>query len=242
MNHKKCILLLFGLTLLGCRDSCQKGQPSEHKAEAPLPSNNIDTENHIIFKETEIPTKRGAVQFVFDDFVLEIEELEVFSNQGVQNKIYAIQDTVKVYIDIETRLNWQKMSIYPKRKGRFKMYQAHQNTLALSVEGEFCDLTDWKNFQSEWKQLKKKDEKFTLHKYSLDDHRKFLDLDMEEVRQALRVHCGDNWADYIKDAKSPNESPCWVSISNIYLKVVYFSASRQPPKESIIVIEVPMGV
>ena len=49
----------------------------------------------------EIPIKRGAVQFIFDDFLLEIEELEVFSNQGPQNKIYAIQDTIKVYIDIE---------------------------------------------------------------------------------------------------------------------------------------------
>jgi hypothetical protein len=241
MNHIKCILLLFGLTLLGCRDSCQKGQPSEHKTAVPLPLKNVDKGNDIIL-EMEIPIKRGAVQFAFDDFLLEIEELEVFSNQGPQNKIYAIQDTIKVYVDIETRLNWQKMSIYPKREGSFKLYQAHQNTLAVSKEGEYCDLIDWKNFQSKWKELKKKDEKFTLYKYSLDDHRKFLDLDMKEIRQALRVHCGDNWADYIKDAKSPNESPCWVSISNIYLKVVYFSASGQPPKESIIVIEVPMGV
>ena len=108
-------------------------------------------------------------------------------------------------------------------------------------EGPHCDLTEWKHYNSKWKELRIIDGEFITASYRETDWEKFIEVNMNELREAVRNQCGDRWAEQIKDIKSPNEYPCGVSTSRIFLKIEWINLLENIKSEQIISFEIPMG-
>jgi len=70
---------------------------------------------------------------------------------------------------------------------------------------------------------------------------KFITVDMNELKEAVRNQCGNEWTEHIKDVKSPTEYPCGINTNRILLKIEFSSQANEITKERIILFEIPMG-
>lgn len=108
-------------------------------------------------------------------------------------------------------------------------------------EGPHCDLTEWKHFDSERKELEISANQFLADSYSEKDWEAFIVVIMDELRVAVKKECGDRWSELIKDVKAPNEYPCGVSTSRIFIKIELSKKANETVLERIRSFEIPMG-
>ena len=148
-------------------------------------------------------------------------------------------DTIFVESQLGERVEGSLMKIVPKNGEDFVIYQSHINNLSIMNEGPHCDLVDWKYYQSEPTRLETKNGVFIADAYLPADYSKFVDVNMEEFRQAVEEHCGADWRALIEDIDRPTKYPSGVMLSTIVLKVVYSMDGEE--KEQLIYVEVPMG-
>lgn len=179
------------------------------------------------------------LQINFKEFMLEIDSLEYWDEGGKLKELQ--EDTARVYLELSATIQGQKLRINQLKKGEIKIFQRFENSVTIMGEGPHCDLTEWEHYYSEWKELKIDRGEFVADKYSDEDWEKFIDVDMNEFREAVRKHCGDGWADMITGTKSPNEYPSGVSHSRIFLKVLFTDHITESTNERIISFEIPMG-
>ena len=192
--------------------------------------------NFISFSQDSIV---GTIQLTFQDFELEIDRISVWDEEG---KLKLIQkDTAVVYLELGESIEGQKIKINTKKNFVFKVYQRFENSVTVMDEGPHCDLIEWKHYNSNWKELRITEGEFITASYRETDWEKFIEVNMNELREAVRNQCGDRWAEHIKDVKSPNEYPCGVSASRIFLKIEWINLLENIKSEQIISFEIPMG-
>ncbi|MDO5979133.1 SH3 domain-containing protein [Flavivirga spongiicola] len=183
--------------------------------------------------ETEL---RKRFKINLDTFTLTVDSLEAWASK-------TNQDTVNIDIDLGETIEGKIIRIkHHIDYKNIQLFQRHENSITIMDEGPHCDLTDWKHYYSSWKPLKSisKDNQFKTNSYSEEAWNKFIKIDINEFKQAVKTHCGENWATLIKDVKTVNTYPSGVSISTIYLKVI-FTKMNDEKIEKIIAFGIPMG-
>lgn len=246
MNRKMKIerFLILMLAILSCSEN--KSNSSENVAENEIFKAENQDDSIITEKKTPPkPSTKGAttaehvIRLNFEEFVVEIDSLEAWGKEGSLKKV--LHDTAKVYLEIGETIEGRRVRVIPQKEGEIKLYQLFENSITVMREGPHCDLTDWKHYHSEWKELTINNGEFLTDSYSEKDRTKFIDIDMNELREAVRNQCGDEWAEHIKDVQSPTEYPCGVNTNRIYLRVEFTGQDDGILKESIISFEIPMG-
>ncbi|AUP79636.1 SH3 domain-containing protein [Flavivirga eckloniae] len=205
----------------------------------------------IITKEDDYSTEIG---YVFNGYLTEeklkkrfkvgFDELFSLSVDG----LYAFvlkenKDTIDVALELGESIEEKNIRIKHHTDYKdIKVFQRYVNSVSIMNEGPHCDLLDWKSYYSSWVPLKplKALNQFKTNSYTDDAWGKFKDVDINAFKQAVKTHCGDDWAELVKHVKSINEYPAVVSMSHISLKVV-FTTMNDEKIEKIIVFEIPMG-
>jgi len=239
----KFLIIIISLTLFACGqnkkdNSVNKTEPETKDIAIIDESENPELEQ-IEKKVIEIETNENSLLLRFKEFELIIDNIEIWDDE---KKLKDIQkDSAIVYLELGETIEGQEIKLIQKKEGTIKIYQRFENSLTVMDEGPHCDLTEWKHYNSEWKKLTITDGKILTNSYSESDWEKFIEIDMNELREAVKKHCGERWSEHIKDIKSPTEYPSGVSTSRIFLKFEFTDKETNKLLERIISFEIPMG-
>lgn len=179
------------------------------------------------------------IEIEFQDFSLQME-LEFWDeNKNLKN---VQNDTVKVYLELGETPEGGKIKIKQSKFKKIEIFQRHENSITIMDEGKHCDLTQWKNYYSDWKKLDfdLTENIFVSDSYERDDWERFIDIDINELKKAVEKECGGYWSEHIKDIKTVNEYPSGVSMSRIFLKLL-LTDKNDSVVEKTIEFEIPMG-
>jgi len=120
--------------------------------------------------------------------------------------------------------------------------ESYETSLTIMDEGPHCDLTEWEHFIDNWRPLHKNHlEEYPLYTYSDKESEKFPNVSAQQIQAAVKKHCGNEWADKIKNIKSPNEYPSGVSISRYYIRISGKRKDNGVSFQKTLVINSPMG-
>jgi hypothetical protein len=130
---------------------------------------------------------------------------------------------------------------YPNDFREFKIEQQFETSMSVSDEGPHMDLTDWKHYTSDWKEIKRLEgNRFLTSKISESDYDRFPKVTRKEIYKAVLKNGGKRWADYSRSCKTANDYPCLVSVSRISFRIM----AKENGKWNIIHkinVFVPMG-
>lgn len=227
MKLRNHIILLVALILLGCNEDKKRATDQDEKE---IVESKTDKMSQLI---------DNSIKIAFKEFVIEMDSIAVWDEEGKLKEQQ--KDTARVYLELGETIEGQTLKIQEVKKGTIRIYQRYENSVTVMNEGPHCDLTEWKHYNSDWKELEINNGKFLTDSYSEADRDRFIEVDMNELREALRVQCGDDWAEYVKDAKSPNDPPCDVGISRIFLKITFSEQGAGEAIERIVSFEIQMG-
>lgn len=234
---------MLTLVLIGCEEA-KKPSTNPNENESSTTTKKADTsiveQGEILqSSENEPLINDKLLQIRFEEFTIEIDSLEIWDEQG---KLKDQQkDTAIIQLELGATIEGQKLKVRSKKKGKIRIYQRFENSVTVMNEGPHCDLTEWKHYNSEWKELKIENGQFLTDTYTEKDWGKFIKVDMNELREAVNEQCGDEWAKHLTNVKSPTEYPCGVSTSRIFLKIVFSEPETKKLIERIISFQIPMG-
>ena len=183
---------------------------------------------------------KKRVKISFEEFVVIIDSLNAYPLKETHQ---TEQDTVSMAIELgETPENKIIRVKHLQDYSKIEIFQKHENSITIMDEGPHCDLINWKHYTSSWKPLKSisKYKKFKTNAYLKKDWNTFIDINLEDLKAAVKNTCGDRWANLIKDAQSISDYPIGISISKIYLRVIMTDLDGDKI-EKIIAFEIPMG-
>lgn len=187
------------------------------------------------FLVTEKLMKR--LQINFPDFTFEMDYTETMEETfKIQN------DTAYVTLDLSGTLEGKFLKIFHKKYQKVEVFQCYENSVTIMDEGPHCDLTEWKHYYSEWKELPYFSDKnsFKTFKHSEQDSERFISIKIEELKKAVANFCGERWSNLINNIKHANEYPSGITTSRILLKIILTDKNNHITKK-LIVFELPMG-
>lgn len=176
----------------------------------------------------------------FKEFSASINRLIIYNED---NKIAGIQtDTVAVYAELGETIEGQLITILNDQLTDLTVEQRYETSVTIMHDGPHCDLTDWKHFCSDWKQLQKNNRgQFICDKYSEKEDEKFPEISIDDLKQEVKEQCGDMWFEFVENIKTPNEYPSSVNISRYYLRITAQRKDNGQTVTKLIIIEMPMG-
>lgn len=176
----------------------------------------------------------------FDKLSIQIDNIEVWDENEILKNIQ--KDTVIIDLDIGEILTGDTIKIINSGYDQINIFQRIENSVTIMNEGPHCDLLDWKHYYSDWIEIENINKnQFQAIKLTTEQMEKFLPVDLEEFINAVSLHCGESWAELIKNVKSVTEYHCGISTSRIFLKLVLKDNKNNKSVEKLIVFEVPMG-
>ena len=179
------------------------------------------------------------IEMVFDDLTL-VMDLGTWKVMDYGSTV--LGDTARVYLDLgdtpENKLFTLKHTEYKE----VRIFQRHENSVSISQEGPHCDLFDWKHYYSDWQELEfdPVENRFTSNSYNQNDWRKFIEVEIDELIEAVELTCGEEWSQLLGHISDVNEYPSGVSMSKIIIKLI-LTKKDESVQEKIIEFEIPMG-
>ncbi|WP_282126297.1 hypothetical protein [Marinifilum flexuosum] len=214
--------------------------PSMHEKYWPVSlSENDMLELDKELKQVDTTAKNG-ISIKFEEFTLLIDDIEVWEEGGELNQTHG--DTVKVYPEIGEILGGNSMRIITTKYSNIEIFQRFENSITIMNEGPHCDMLEWKHYTSDWKKVEKYEEfSYTSNSISEEQMEKFIPVDLDEFKEAVKEHCGEGWAELVKDVTSVTEYPCGVGTSKIELRIRLSNPVDDKIIEKIIQFDIAMG-
>ena len=216
-----------------------------------------DGQESIIGKWVEIQEIEGhQTGFVFNGYLtseflkkrIEIKfpdlsiQMEIYPEYDEVGDVISQNDTARVYLGLTETPEGKKIKLKHSNFKKIEVFQRYENSITIMDEGPHCDLTEWKHYYSEWKKLEFNsiNNSFVSDSYEEKDGKKFLDIDITELKKVVGKRCGDYWEQLIQNIKNVNEYPSGVTMSKIFLKIL-LTDENGSVTEKIIEFELPMG-
>lgn len=204
----------------------------------------LDSTQKVIvnFKEQKVPKynpNSKKIKIQFSDFSISFDSIEVWDED---NKLRQVQkDTATVYLELGESIENITIKIIQNKFDKVKIYQRHENSITIMDEGPHCDLINWKHYYSDWKLLKSDDDIFITDSYSESDGAKFIPISTKELIEAVKIHCGKKWSEYVKNVETLYDYPSGVGMSRIFFKIVLENTKTKEKQKKTISFEIPMG-
>jgi len=201
----------------------------------------ISFENFDIYAQTEIQgftPSEDDLHLKFSEFELLIDSLDYWDEEDELKELQS--DRANIYLELGESIVGKSIKITSLKNKDIRVYQCYENSITVMREGPHCDLLNWKHYTSDWVELTIKGESFITNTYSEKEWNKFDEVDISEFIEAVKEHCGDDWANHVKDIKSVKEYPSAVGVSKILLKIEILNEDESISNK-IIAFEIPMG-
>jgi len=115
-----------------------------------------------------------------------------------------------------------------------KILQSFQNTMNIIGEDLRCDLTEWKQFNSQWKPIKKiNNTKFQTLSYSKTDTQQFVPIKIEDLKAIVADKCGTEWEKSIEKITNINQFPISISTNQVFLKFILTDLDNNVTEKTI---------
>ncbi|MBG6109479.1 hypothetical protein H4V97_002834 [Flavobacterium sp. CG_23.5] len=235
------IIILTITTLCSCNNSSTNKTETNQNGSIVNDTTNISNQPNnstIIAKDDEEADTITTIKF--NELSISINRLIIYDEE---RKIDQIQkDTVEIYAELGETIEGQLISISSDQLTNLVIEQRYETSVTIMNEGPHCDLTDWKHFYSDWKQLQVNNTgQFTCDKYSEKENEKFPKISIDDLKQKVKEQCGDEWLKLVEKVKTPTEYPSGVGISRYHLRVTGKRKDNGQTVTKLIVIETPMG-
>lgn len=101
-----------------------------------------------------------------------------------------------------------------------RVEQCMQTSVTIMNEGPHCDMTNWLHHTTEWHTISENDSGYyVLKNYNEKDCKKFPDVSVNQLKEAARKYCGDEWANTINSIQNINEYPCEVGMNKVIVRI-----------------------
>lgn len=226
--------------------SCNNPSISQQKRDVKQSEHPIDGEVAISQQQIDTaPTSHTAnnvkatTAIRFNEFVVSIQGMAIFDPEKMDQQQ---RDTIEIDAEVGESIEGSYISILNDQISDLKVEQRYETSVTIMNEGPHCDLTDWKHFNSDWKSLKQnRSGLFFSEEYTDQDYRSFPSVSMDELRQKVKEHCGEEWFKLLAKVKSPTEYPSSVSISRYFLRITCRRKDNGKEVTKFIIIKTPMG-
>jgi len=117
-----------------------------------------------------------------------------------------------------------------------KVFQKHENSIAISDDKSHADIINWKHYYSSWKPLKtiKNHLQFKTSNISKKEATKFIDVNLDSLKAVVKDACGTAWSDSIKNVKSLDDSPINIVVSKMYLRILMTDMNGEETEKILI--------
>ena len=230
--------LLFGMLLL-CWTSCSTTSPEEAAAAAdslggPVPTDSESDTN------TEAMAEDTVADFDFQQIHISISRFIASSDPAPKHDMH--DDTLFISAEVGESIEGQFLSLTSDVFSDFRVEQRFETSVTVMREGPHCDLTSWKHAYSEWNVLKRNDSgAFVCATYTESERKKFPAVTAEELKQAVREGCSEDYIGLLSDNASPTEYPCGVGISRYFIRITGTHRETGERITKVLAIEAAMG-
>lgn len=236
IKHLHLGILAGALTLVACHQSNSKNEKEDlitinfEDTTKVNPGPQKDMTWRILVKDPSVKIKFPELEIFFDSLYI--------WNEGNLSGIDS--DTCRIYLELGETIENRTLQIKSKDNVKLKFYQRYENSITVMNEGPHCDLTEWKHFDSPYKELKNNGNRLKTIEFSSVDRENFVKVDMKELLTYIKEYCGKEWSAIARQAKSIRQYPLGIGQSRIFLKIE-ITHSDNSKTERIISFEIPMG-
>ena len=174
----------------------------------------------------------------FDAFTVSIDGI---TQKEPHPEIENSDDIVTFKLDADESIEGKMVRVKHHQEFRtIEVFQKHENSIAITDNESHCDVLDWQHYYSSWKPVRtlSSNKKFKALKYSKKDEGKFVDIDIEALKDMVKDTCGESWGNTLMHLKSLNDYPTKTVISKVFLKVIMTDIDGYKT-EKIIIFEMP---
>ena len=190
--------------------------------------------------EAIVDETNNELDDALNEAIIAIQSLTIYDEDNELDQIQNNQ--VEIYAEVGETIEGQHISISSALLTGFTVEQRYETSITIMDEGPHCDLTEWKHFYSEWKQLKtNKSGHFVCESYTENESKKFPKISMDDLREIAAENCGESWSELLENVKKPTEYPSAVGISRYFLRITGKRKDNGQTVTKMIIIETPMG-
>jgi hypothetical protein len=229
--------ILTLILLCSCSNSSEN-KIEETQADSVIIGNTEQPGSSSSFKSEE--EVNSTTEIRFNELSITINRL-IISDQNITTQQIK-EDTVTIHAEVGEIIDGQLISLDSDQLTGLSIEQRYETSVTIMDEGPHCDLTDWKHSYSDWKQLEKNGHgQFICNKYPPGETDIFPEVSIDELKQKVKEHCGDEWSKHVEKIQKVTEYPSGVGISRQYLKVTGKRKDNEQTVIKVIIIETPMG-
>ncbi|MCC9065767.1 hypothetical protein [Flavobacterium piscisymbiosum] len=193
-------------------------------------------------KETTNNSKE-YIQIKFSNLTISMKDYDLsWGDEHPNDRIYETkQDTVFFTLDPGYMLD-QPFKIEKTAFDEIELYGQFEIKTGMNthqdVEEPLCVLEDWKSYTSKWSKLKidREDMKFVYIESKTDYP---INFTIEELKFAVGKHCGPEWLNEIKNAKSVDKSIITFFLTKYVYKIKAKNSQTNKVIEKYIVFYTP---
>jgi len=189
------------------------------------------------FLTNEVLQKRFKA--TFDDFTVTINSL---SRKEAKNELKDF-DSIMFY-DISENESFENAKIQIKHHKDFssiEIHQKHENSIAIKDDASHCDKINWQHFYSSWKPLNtlSKNTQFGVLPISEKEAERFIDVNVEELKEVVNENCGESWSNSISEIRTIYDNPSQVVVSKMFFRIIMTGVDGVKT-EKIIIFDIPV--
>jgi hypothetical protein len=227
MTMKKFSYLIVAILLFS---SCKSGETDKLQANSEV----MDEKASELSKDTlsnpdeVIGSEKGDwIRIKYANLTVSMEDVEL----GWEEMFLSDNDSLYTTKSDTAYLNlfpgdWfydKKFKIEQKEYDDIKLYEKIEYHVSVSsnraIEVPFCVMSDWRNFESDWSQIKLTKDQFRFASNE-DKTDPIIDFTKDELLLAVKAHCGKEWYEELKSLGAKKRQLSDVFASSYTFKIV----------------------
>jgi len=172
----------------------------------------------------------------FTNFSISFDETHLWNEKSDFSKVY--QDTCIIYLGLTSNIGGWYFTVDDTINSQSRVFEKEITSLVITDEGPHLDLTNWKHYESTWKEVETNGNTFFIDSLIYTDSLPFPETTNTEIVNYLTEEQYEplsRWVDLAKTCKSANTYPCQVMYSQLIVNI------KRLNKDFYIIFVIPMG-
>jgi len=243
-------LLFYSIASLAILISCNSSKDdsqidSSEQKSTEVSEDDPSTDDNEVNEET--PDEWDEIHFT--DLILQIEHIDMGWMDNEREYYdpsgdYVCQYKGIAYFDLypDDWMDDKRMKVKGSDFEIIELYVQEVNEIGIDSkrlrEVPFCLISNWKKSVSEWMPLDPDEAGFKFY-YSDEVDTKPIPLELEELKNAIKNSCGEDWFDEFAEVESLDEMPVSEFVSQYNYKIVFRNTNSGDLVEKIIAFFTP---